>query len=404
VVRLSGPRAFRIAGLPRRPGAVGNRWGFVAPRSFTREDVVEIHLPGSAPLVREAVERCLARGARMAEPGEFTRRAFLNGRLDLAQAEAVLDLITARDENEVRAAAAQLRGAFSRRVRAIESAVLDLCAEAEAAIDFVDQDIEIIGTDAVARRAGEWGRRLAELIASTRARRVASGKPTVFLVGPPNAGKSALFNRLGGRAIVSEVAGTTRDVISAEVGAVRLCDAPGLWDAEGEVDAEAARRAGEEAEQSDLWLFVVDAGDPGPAEALAERARGRPALLVLNKVDRVPKGLDLRRKFPIGEALCTSALTGEGVPELQARLQAWAASRGQEGVEARFHVSLGQMERLREAELALQRAAQAAAQGLGMEFVSVDLRAALMALGAVTGRQANDDLLDRIFSRFCLGK
>ena len=289
-------------------------------------------------------------------------------------------------------------------MRAIESAVLDLCAESEAAIDFVDQDIEIIGTEAVARRASEWERKLAGLIASTRARRIATGKPTVFLVGPPNAGKSALFNRLGGSAIVSEVAGTTRDVICVETDAVRICDAPGLWQADGPVDARAARRAAEEAEHSDLWLFVVDASDPAPAEALAERARGRAAFLVLNKVDRVAKGLDVRRKFPIGEVLCTSATTGEGVGELQARLRSWASSAGAEAPGARFHVSLRQMGQLREAGLALRRAAGAAAQGLGMEFVALDLRAALMALGALTGRHANDDLLDRIFTRFCLGK
>jgi tRNA modification GTPase len=411
VIRLSGPRAFRIAGAPRRRGDRPARlaglavrlWTFPAPASYTRDDVVEIHLVSSPPLVREAVEHCLARGARPAEPGEFTRRAFLNGRLDLAQAEAVLDLITARDADEVRAAAEQLRGAFSREIRAVESSVLDLCADVEAAIDFVDQDIEIVSPAAAERRTREQGAAAARLLRDTAARRVASSKPTVFLVGPPNAGKSALFNRLGGRAIVSDVPGTTRDVLAADAGPVRLCDAPGIWDAEG-LDAEAVRRAREEARHADLWLFVVDAADPAPAEALAARAAGRPAILVLNKVDRAPKGLDLRRQFPMGEAVCTSAATGEGVPDLRARLERWAEAAGREGARARFHVSLRQWSHLRQAEEALGRAAQSLHDGLGMEFAALDLRAALAALGAVTGRQASDDLLDRVFERFCVGK
>ncbi len=339
----------------------------------------------------------------MAQPGEFTRRAFLNGRIDLAQAEAVLDLVTARDADEVRAAAAQLRGAFSRGVRSIEASILDLCADAEAAIDFIDQDIEIISNGDVARRAAEARGSLRHLIESTSSRRIATSKPTVFLVGPPNAGKSALFNRMGGSSIVSEAAGTTRDVIAADLDSFRLLDAPGLWEADG-LDATAVARASAEADHADLWLFVVDAGDLAPAERLADRVKNRPAILVLNKVDRVPKPLDMRRNLPIGETLCTSAVTGEGVPALMTRLHQWARGTGQEGSQARFHVSLRQMGELRDAETALVRAGKAASEGLGMEFVSHDLRAALMAMGAVTGRHVNDDLLDRIFERFCLGK
>ncbi len=378
-------------------------WRFAAPHSYTREDVVEIHSSGAVPVVAAVVDHCLRRGARMAQPGEFTRRAFLNGRLDLAQAEAVLDVITSRDTAEVRAASMLLRGEFSADVRRIEVDVLDLCADTEAAIDFVDQDIEIVSPGDVARRAAEARRSLASLIAASSARRAGSSRPTAFLVGPPNAGKSALFNRLGGTAIVADIAGTTRDVIAADLGTIRLCDAPGLWETRG-LDAEAVRRAREEADHADLWLFVVDAADPAPAEAMAERARGRPAILVLNKVDRVPKALDLRRNFPIGEVMCTSASTGEGVEELRRRLEDWGSGAGQEGSRARFHVSLRQMGQLKEAEAALGRAEKAALEGLGMEFVAQDLRTALMAMGAVTGRQANDDLLDRIFQRFCLGK
>ncbi|MBI2931977.1 MAG: 50S ribosome-binding GTPase, partial [Planctomycetes bacterium] len=255
VIRLSGPRARTVASkvagcrLPRARRVVVVRllgvraaaWVMPAPHSYTREEVVELHLPGAEPLVRGVMERCLAAGARAAEPGEFTRRAFLNGRMDLAQAEAVLNVIASRSADELRAAVGLLRGEFSRHVRAIEEDVLTLCADVEAAIDFEDQDVQIVTPGEAATRAETLRRRLDRLLARTAAVRVAEGRPTAFLYGRPNAGKSSLFNRLtAGDAIVSAVAGTTRDLLAGECEGVRLLDAPGVFQAEG-ADAEAAR-------------------------------------------------------------------------------------------------------------------------------------------------------------------
>ncbi len=397
VVRLSGPRAAAIGAA--RPGAVA----FRGPRTYTREDVVEIHLPGSPPLVDLLLRDLVEAGARPARPGEFTLRAFLNGRLDLAQAEAVERIVSAEDAEERRAALGQLEGAFSRRLAGIEGAVLDLGADAEAAIDFTDQDIEILSPGEARRRAEAIGADLRALVAETAAARVSDERPTAALLGRSNAGKSALFNALtGSDALVTEVAGTTRDVLAAELDAgvrVRLLDTAGLQEASG-VDAEAARRAREAARSADVVLFVVDATDW--EAALPLEPRGRPAILVVNKCDLAP-GREVGGRFRLREVVCTSARTGEGLGELKKALAGMLGGGEAGGAGARFRVNLRQRALLREAEAALDRAA-GTAPGLGMEFVALDLRAALDALGGITGRSVGEDLLARIFSRFCLGK
>ncbi len=404
VVRLSGPKALSIAArlvgcrLARRRACVDapsmSAWVMPAPDSYTREDVVELHIAGAVPVARDTVERCIAAGARAAEPGEFTRRAFLNGRLDLAQAESVQSVIAARSADEVRAALGILRGAWSRELHVIEEELLTLCADVEAAIDFVDQDIEIVSPAEALARSRRIAASLGALLAGTASRRVADGRPTVFLHGAPNAGKSSLFNRLTeGRSIVSSVAGTTRDVLAGECDGVRLLDAPGIQDAMG-VDADAVQRARHEAQHADAWIVVVDASAPVLPEASA-----RVVLRVANKSD-----LGVSKELRKGEWLLTSALTGEGVEVLRARLREFALGSGSEASGARFIVSARQRERLGVADSALRQASEGLVAGVGMEFVALDLRAALDAMGAVTGRSVSDDLLGRIFERFCVGK
>lgn len=396
MVRLSGPRAIEWGGS--LPGAVV----FAAPRSYTREDVVEIHLPGSPSLVARLVRALVGRGARPARPGEFTLRAFLNGRFDLAQAEAVEQVIAAESEAERRAALDQLEGAFSRRLRQVEHELLDLCADAEAAIDFVDQDIEFLSVEEAVARARRARERLGGLIADSAARHVADERPAVVLYGRPNSGKSTLFNALtGGDALVSDIPGTTRDVLAADLDVgvpVRLFDTAGDRQAAG-LEAEASRRGRAAAGTADLVLFVVDAADW--EASLPLEPRGVPVLLVVNKCDLAP-GEAVRTRFHIREAVCTSGRTGRGLAELKARVAAML-QEGEGDRGARFRLNFRQRALLREAEAALERAA-AAAPGLGMEFVALDLRAALDALGGITGRHVSEDLLDRIFSRFCLGK
>ncbi len=396
IVRLSGPNAVEIAGA--RAGAVVRR----GPRSYTGEDVVELHLPASPPLVDQHLRELLERGARPARPGEFTLRAFLNGRLDLAQAEAVGQLISAEDQEDRRAAVLQLEGVFSRRLSAIEEAILNLCADAEAAIDFVDQDIDLLPVATAVGRARDALSALRELLAETAARSISDERPTLALHGLPNAGKSALFNALSGSdALVSDVAGTTRDLLSAEIDVgvrVRLLDAPGEQDASG-LDGDAVRRTRDAVRRADLLLFVVDA--TRPERSLPLEPKGRPAVLLLHKCD-LARDESVRRLFHLREAVWTSARTGEGLGELR-RLLGAMLGREAESPAARFRVNLRQRALLREAEAALERASTAA-PGLGMEFVAADLRSALAALGGISGRASDEDLLDRIFSRFCLGK
>lgn len=397
VVRLSGPRAIDLAGA--LPGAVVRR----SPRTFTREDTVELHLPASPPLVDRLLRTLLERGARPARPGEFTLRAFLNGRLDLAQAEAVEQLIAAEGEEDRRAAFDQLQGSFSRRVADLEESVLNLCADVEASMDFADQDIDLLPASGAVDRARASLASLRMVLAETATRTISDQRPTVALFGRPNAGKSALFNALtGSDAIVSGVAGTTRDVLAAELDAgirARLIDAPGDQEAEG-LDGEAVRRGREALRNADLLLFVVDASDPAAAVPL--EPKGRPAVLVLNKCD-LGREAAARERFRLREAVWTSARTGEGLPELRLLVGRMLGQDLPGGAGARFRVTLRQRALLREAEAALDRAA-GAAPGMGMEFVALDLRAALAAFGAISGRNADEDLLDRIFSRFCLGK
>lgn len=398
VVRLSGPRAVALAGA--EPGAVV----FRAPRSYTGEDVVELHLPGSPPLVEAFLRRLVERGARPARPGEFTLRAFLNGRMDLSRAEAVERLIAAEDDAERRAALEALGGAFAERLGRIEALLLDLTAEVEASIDFVDQDIEILPLPEAAARAAALGEDLEGLLGETEATRVADERPVVALYGPANAGKSTLFNALtGGRAIVSDREGTTRDVIEGECDlggrAVRLLDAAGQRGGEG-LEAEAERRARSAAAAADLVLFVVDAGDWERARALVPR--GRPALLVVNKTDRAPAAA-AATGLGMQDVVAVSARTGAGLKELRERI-----ARRLGGEEAlvsggRYRVNVRQYGLLREARDALARAA-ASGPAFGVECLALDLRAALEALGGVTGRFVGEELLDRIFSRFCLGK
>jgi tRNA modification GTPase len=396
VVRLSGPRALELGAS--LPGAVS----FRAPRTYTREDLVEIHLPSSPPLVERLIRSLIERGARLARAGEFTLRAFLSGRIDLAQAEAVEQLVDSESQEDRQAAALHLRGGFSRELGRLEGEALDLCAEAEAAIDFVDEDIELLPAREAVLRAGQVLGKLRRLMADTSLQRVARERPTVALFGLPNAGKSSLFNALtGGRVLVSDLPGTTRDVLSGELDLgfpVRLLDAAGQG-ATGGLEGEAALRGRQALSVADLVLFVVDVTRPETAAALAPPAER--TLLVLNKCD-LASPLPVRPRFRIREAVFTSATTGQGLDELRRRV----AERLETGANlsaGRFRVNQRQLGLLREAELALERSAGAGPE-LGLEFVALDLRAALAALGGLSGREVGEDLLDRIFSKFCLGK
>lgn len=371
---------------------------FPGPRSATGEDVAELHLHGSRAVLAAVMAVLRRRGLRLAEPGEFTRRAFLNGKLDLTQAEAVADLAAAETEAQRRQALRQLDGALGELYRGWGDRLLRLLAHLEAAIDFPDEDlppeIEARVMADTADLAGEIERHLVD---GNRGERLRDGI-AVAIVGPPNAGKSSLLNQLARReaAITSPIAGTTRDVIEVAIDLagypVVLADTAGLRDSADIIEQEGLRRALARAESAELRLFVFDAGRPEDA-ARAAAWPGPDTLLVANKID-----LSGNRRFLPRDALAVSALTGQGIGDLIAALAARIAET--------YDVAAPVLTRARHRE-ALEAAADALRRSLAAglpELRAEDLRLAWRSLGHITGRVDVEDLLDVIFADFCLGK
>ena len=427
IVRLSGPRALAIteaiggrALLARRATRAlfsdaageaiddGIALAFPGPHSFTGEDVAELQAHGSPVLLRRLVERCCELGARPARPGEFSERAFLNGKLDLVQAEAIADLIAAADLRAARAARRSLEGAFSQRIEAVAATLLRLRIHVEAAIDFVDEPIETLGIDRVRVDLHGLCDALRQLLAEAeRGRRLRDGLHAVLL-GPPNAGKSSLLNVLAGdaRAIVADVAGTPRDVLRETVRIdgleLELSDTAGLREGGDAIEREGMRRAHAELARADVALLVLDARDPHAGrDALAAASAGVPARLwILNKSD-------LADPAAIGEAATdevrVSALTGAGLDDLHAALRKLAAGGTPEASEGEFSARARQVGELR-ATLAHADAAAVELSAERMELAAEELRLAHRALGRITGQTSADELLGHIFSSFCIGK
>jgi tRNA modification GTPase len=375
-----------------------------APRSFTGEDVVEIHAHGGAVLLRVIVERLREAGARLAEPGEFTRRAFLNGRIDLARAEAVALMIGARTERAVRLAARALDGRFMREVERLRERLLDVVASLEVRLDFPDDDQGVTGADtaqavqALAAEAARW-RDVA------RHGRIVHDGATVAIVGAPNAGKSSLLNALLGseRAIVSPTPGTTRDVVEGTIAVrgvpVRLLDTAGIGTTTDPIEAEGVRRTREAIKESHLLLAVVDGSVPPDPAFIAETARHQ-RIVVCAKSD-LPRHPATRE---IPDPIVVSARTGAGIELLRERL-AVAIGDGvaEDGDEGGVVPSVRQLDLLDCLVGALGRAAVALREA-PVEAALVDLDEGLRAAGDILGIGIGDAVLDRIFATFCVGK
>ena len=429
VVRISGPDARAVADAILRGPIAWRSWQahlshlldregrvvdevvatfFEAPRSYTAEDVVEIACHGSPVVLRHAVERAVESGARLAEPGEFTLRAYLRGRIDLPQAEAVRNLIEATTLYQARVAAQQAAGSVSRRIAPIKEQLLELIALLEAGIDFAEDDVGVASDAEILGRLCPVLDAVRALAATFQYGGLVQAGLTLAIVGRPNVGKSSLFNRLleEDRAIVTDIPGTTRDLVSetASIGGipVKLYDTAGIRESPELVETLGIERSYQAMADADLTLVVIDASVPlhtDDAALIAHAASQGRHLTVANKCD-----LARIVEPPVEPGLSVSALTGEGVPQLREAILNTVAPAGALEQETGFITSLRHAQQLRDSAAALEQARSAVESSIPHEMLLLDLYAALRSIDSITGATTADDILNRIFSEFCIGK
>ena len=428
VIRVSGPEAFAVVDAVSRRGSCGEFAGhtlhrsaivdangaiiddvllavFHAPRSYTGEDVVEISAHGSPLILGQILARLLDIGARPARPGEFTQRAFLNGKMDLAQAEAVGDLIAAQTHLAQRLARRQSAGGLSRAVTEIRSGVLAVLAQIEASIDFPEEVGELNSFQCEVELA-QTRRRIADLLATADGGILTREGIGVVLAGRPNVGKSSLMNALlrTDRAIVTAVPGTTRDVLEETLSlsgiAMRISDTAGLRETDDEVERIGVARTRASIDTADVVLLVLDSASGETVEdaALREGLADRPHLLVWNKWD-----LSAQAALPAG-GVAVSALMGWNLPALEAAIVQQALGGTAEIFESALVTHARHKHALQSASDQIDQARHSLASGLPADFASIDLRGALVSLGTITGETATEDVIAEIFSRFCIGK
>lgn len=384
---------------------------FAAPNSYTGEDIVEIAAHGSPVVLETLIKQSLARGARLAAPGEFTQRAFLSGRIDLTQAEAVRDLIDAQTIYQARIAAQQLGGALSMRIKPIKQQLVELIAILEAGVDFAEDDIDVIADPDILVRIDAVKVPLHLIESSFAHGRLVHTGLTIAIVGRPNTGKSSIFNRIvmRDRAIVTSQPGTTRDLVTERLSLagipVELIDTAGLRDAADEAESIGIRKSREAFADADIVLVVLDATQALNEEetSLLASLNGRKALVAMNKVDLLEaQNIIAQQSLLFLPAVPTSAITGSGIPELQEQILGMAGS----GVEPQYGMLTNrrQHQAVTEAIEALTSARNAVATRTPHEMLLLDLYAGLLQLDALTGQTTSDDILNLIFSTFCVGK
>ena len=422
VVRVSGPGVERIARImlgslpePRFAShrSFHNKEGleldtgialyFPGPASFTGESVLELQGHGGPVVMALLIDAAMELGARQAEPGEFTKRAFLNEKLDLAQAEAIADLIESGTEQAARAALRSLSGEFSKAVNALAEQLVRLRMHVEAAIDFPEEEIDFLSDDALLARLEDCGTAFDTLRRRARIGRMLRDGYHVVIVGKPNAGKSSLLNKLSGEesAIVTEIAGTTRDILREQINidglAVELIDTAGIRDNPDRIEEEGIRRAREALRKADAVLWIQDATDEQPAALDESVPDDAPVIVVQNKIDLLgePAGAD-------DDVVRLSARTGEGIELLRTKLRKLAGYR--DLGEGAFTARRRHLDALRRAAKHFEAGRKALDETRAGELLAEELRFAQEALGEITGAVSSDDLLGRIFADFCIGK
>lgn len=382
---------------------------FRGPKSYTGEDVVEISCHGGPLPVRRILERILAQGVRLAQPGEFTKRAFLNGRIDLSQAEAVMDIIESRTDAALRAANDQSRGKLSRRIRELRTQLMDVMARIEVTLDFPDDELDRASDQRLAEALEEIRLQVDLLLASAETGKLLREGLKVVIAGKPNVGKSSLLNALleEQRAIVTEIPGTTRDLIEEYINLegipLRLTDTAGIRETTDIVEALGVERSRQSMTEADLVILVLDLSRHLSSEdlELLDATQGRRRIILLNKED-LPKVADIPAAI-LEEATIISALNNYGLDQLRERIREMSL-KDLAGFDETLVTAARHKEALHQAEQSLREAVEAIHQAVPMDLVTIDVHAAWSALGEIIGDTLQDDLVDRIFSGFCIGK
>ncbi|MBA1334745.1 MAG: tRNA-5-carboxymethylaminomethyl-2-thiouridine(34) synthesis protein MnmE [Firmicutes bacterium] len=441
IVRLSGPEAISIAesifesisGSPL--GDLPDRrlnYGYVkdptsgervdevlvaamrAPRTYTREDMVEINCHGGSVPLKKVMALVVDKGARVAEPGEFTKRAFLNGRIDLSQAEAVIDIINSKSEMGLRTAMSQLDGGLSRRLGVIKEKLLAMMARIEASIDFPEHDIEEITREALEHGAKETVDMLERLIATASSGKLVREGLKTAIVGKPNVGKSSLLNALlrENRAIVTDVPGTTRDIIEEYINIkgvpLRIMDTAGIRETEDIVEKIGVEKTKEYLDRADLILFVLDAARPISEEdrTIFEIIQGKRVIVLINKTDlkvEIDMG-EIEEAFRDKPVIPMSLLKDEGLDTLEEKIHDMVFSGQVRSSDPVMVTNVRHEDCLKRARKSLLEAIESIDAGLPLDLISIDIKESMEALGEITGESITEEIVDRIFHDFCIGK
>lgn len=441
IVRLSGEEALAIAGrifLPRNQKIVSEipshrvTYGQIidpesgatidegllltmwAPYSYTREDIAELHCHGGATVMKSILAATLRQGARLAEPGEFTKRAFLNGRLDLSQAQAVIDVIRSKTDASLRMAVGHLGGRFSEKIHEYRHGILEMIAHLEAAIDFPEDDIDEIATDEVREKVSFLQEQIMKLLKTAQTGRILREGLETAIIGKPNVGKSSLLNALlnENRAIVTDIPGTTRDVIEeyVNIGGVplKIIDTAGIRETEDAVEQLGVEKARAYMERADLVLLLLDGSEnlTDEDDEILRLAQGRKGIVLCNKSD-LPSKLDITsiaKRLPEYEILEISTVTSAGLAALEKTIIAMVYQGEIRQDESAFVNNARQAEILRQTVCHLEEVLSTIERGMSPDFIVIDLRAAWDKLGEITGDTVGMDIIEQIFSQFCIGK